>query len=179
MHIIVQAPTNGESISVVLRVQTVSSMSSGRRQGIRKTLCMGHCVKQLERCMCNARPEYQTPPSIGVDSANMLSKLCPWQGSLPLPTISYTTHTPSAFYFTYRPPITFAKRTDSQRKSLHRKHHFTQRRLIPQLPSNSRCARLRIWYEEASTRRKQCSVTIAGVGLQRSTYILKTQDHRF
>jgi len=42
-----------------------------------------------------------------------------------------------------------------QRKQLRRKLLFTQRRRIPRSASNPRCARLRLWYKEASTRRKQ------------------------
>jgi hypothetical protein len=63
--------------------------------------------------------------------------------------------TPSTSYFPYRPPITFEKRTVSQRKSLRRKHLYAQRYRIPRSASNPACARIRLRDKEARLRRKQ------------------------
>ena len=63
-----------------------------------------------------------------------------------------TTKTP--FYFPNRPPITFEKRTESQRKHLKRKMRYTHRSIARSTP-NPHCARFRIWYKDARMRRCQ------------------------
>jgi len=80
----------------------------------------------------------------------------PHTTSTPIPSKSdHDSTPPPPTFFTYRPPITFMKRTASQRKCLQRKLLFAHRHRIPQSPSKSRCARFRIWFNEARTHRRQ------------------------
>jgi len=65
-----------------------------------------------------------------------------------------TTSTKTPFYFPNRPPITFVKRTESQRKHLKRKIRYLHRS-IPRSTPNPRCARFRLWHKEARMRRRQ------------------------
>ena len=65
-----------------------------------------------------------------------------------------TTTTTTPFYFPNRPPITFIRRTESQRKHSKRKALYLHRS-IPRSTPNPRCARFRLWYKDARVRRRQ------------------------
>ena len=60
-------------------------------------------------------------------------------------------------FFPSRPPITFTRRTESQRKHLKRKIRYLHCN-IPKSTPRPRCARFRLWYKEARKRRRQLRI---------------------